>query len=141
MDVKDSDLAKLINERDHLRAQVTELQERCTELALEGRELRCPWVIIESDFESDELLAVRLWASEGEACNHLDVIEERGLTGVRFRTRLGSGEDLLKLHKLVPDYPGEAPASACCGAPVVQAEGKTIPDHPVCSKCQKPAGV
>jgi len=76
MDVKDSDLAKLINERDHLRAQVTELQERCTELTLANRELK-----------------------------------------------------------------GGRKVSACCGAPVVQAEGKTIPDHPVCSKCGDPAGV
>ena len=136
MHVNASSLAELITERDHLREQVTRLQERGTELVMENRELRKPWVVIESDFKTGRLLAVRLWSSDTQAKADLDEAEAAGDTRVCAQTKLDSGENILELYG-----PVGSPVSGCCGAPIVQAEGKTIDDYPVCSKCDKPAGV
>lgn len=76
MDVNESDLARIINERDQLREQVKRLQERGTELVTANRELK-------------------------------------------------AGRKV----------------SGCCGAPIVQDERADIPNFPMCSKCELPAGV
>jgi len=140
MDVNDSDLAKLIAERDHLRKQVTGLQERCTELVMENRELRKPWVVIESDFKTNQVLAVRLWSNDAKAKADMDKAEMAGDTRLCQRAKLDDGVSVLLPWFEHKDLQKQT-VSACCGALIVQAEGSMIPDYPVCSQCGKPAGV